>query len=121
MAAMEVAQAAEVVVVVGGANSNNTRELVATCRQFCPHVYHVQVPADLQPDWFRGVQTVGLTAGTSTPDSIIDGVEYALRCLAPAESEAMAPLPAAASVAPPESEPAVHATAAPEAAAALAA
>jgi 4-hydroxy-3-methylbut-2-en-1-yl diphosphate reductase len=82
LAALEMAQAADVVVVVGGANSNNTRELVATCRERCPQVYHVQTAADLQPEWFDGAETVGLTAGTSTPDGIIEGVEHALKRLA---------------------------------------
>jgi 4-hydroxy-3-methylbut-2-en-1-yl diphosphate reductase len=92
-AAVEVAQASDVVVVVGGTNSNNTRELVATCRQFCPRVFHVQVAADLRPEWFTGAQTVGLTAGTSTPDSIIDGVDHALRCLAQSETDSFDGLP----------------------------
>jgi 4-hydroxy-3-methylbut-2-enyl diphosphate reductase len=63
------------VVVVGGANSNNTRELVETCRRACERVYHVQGAADLRPDWFVGAEVAGITAGTSTPDSTIDAVE----------------------------------------------
>ena len=74
-AALELARQSDVVVVIGGAHSNNTRELVSTCSQFCPRVHHVQVAEDLCPDWFEGAQTVGLTAGTSTPDSVIDEVE----------------------------------------------
>ena len=64
--------------MIGGANSNNTRELVATCARFCPRVHHVQGPDDLRPEWFVGAETVGLTAGTSTPDTTIDAVEQAL-------------------------------------------
>jgi 4-hydroxy-3-methylbut-2-enyl diphosphate reductase len=73
---VQIAKASDVVVVVGGSNSNNTRELVGTCRRFCPRVHHVQTAADLQPGWFDGAETVGLTAGTSTPDITIDGVEH---------------------------------------------
>lgn len=90
-AAGEMACQSEVVVVIGGAHSNNTRELVETCRRYCAHVYHVQTEADLDPNWFRGVTTVGLTAGTSTPDDVIDRVENWLRALeAPALSSPVA-------------------------------
>jgi 4-hydroxy-3-methylbut-2-enyl diphosphate reductase len=75
-AAIELAQQCDVVVVIGGAHSNNTRELVNTCRCYCSRVHHVQVAAELQREWFESAQTVGLTAGTSTPDPVIDGVEY---------------------------------------------
>jgi 4-hydroxy-3-methylbut-2-enyl diphosphate reductase len=67
-----------VVVVIGGANSNNTRELVRTCRRDCSRVHHVQTAADLRRTWFARTDTVGITAGTSTPDSLIDTVEQAL-------------------------------------------
>lgn len=81
-AAVQLARQCEVVIVIGGANSNNTKELVATCSQFCRHVRHVQNALDLREDWFRGAQTVGLTAGTSTPDIVINEVEERLREIA---------------------------------------
>jgi len=74
-AAIELAQKSDVVIVIGGANSNNTRELVETCSRFCSHVHHVQTEHDLKPDWFDGAETVGITAGTSTPDEVIDAIE----------------------------------------------
>jgi 4-hydroxy-3-methylbut-2-enyl diphosphate reductase len=74
-AAVELAQSSDVVIVIGGANSNNTRELVKTCSEFCSNVYHVQTAADLSPDWFSGEDVVGITAGTSTPDVLIQAVE----------------------------------------------
>ena len=77
-AAIELAKHSNVVVVVGGANSNNTRELVKTCNEFCSRVFHVQTAADLRPEWLEGANVVGLTAGTSTPDTIIDAVERRL-------------------------------------------
>ena len=77
-AAEELARQCDVVVVIGGAHSNNTRELVATCARFCPRVHHVQGPDELRPEWFAGAETVGLTAGTSTPDTTIDAIEQAL-------------------------------------------
>jgi 4-hydroxy-3-methylbut-2-enyl diphosphate reductase len=81
-AAVEVAQQCDLVVVVGGAHSNNTHELVRTCRAHCERVHHVQTAEDLREDWFEGVGTVGITAGTSTPDSSINAVEGWIRRLA---------------------------------------
>jgi 4-hydroxy-3-methylbut-2-enyl diphosphate reductase len=77
--AIELAQRCDVVVVIGGANSNNTRELVATCSRYCQRVHHVQTAADLQRERFEGAGTVGITAGTSTPDSVINEVEEWLK------------------------------------------
>ncbi|HVU28588.1 MAG TPA: 4-hydroxy-3-methylbut-2-enyl diphosphate reductase [Verrucomicrobiae bacterium] len=74
-AAVELAQQCSVVVVIGGARSNNTHELVKTCSQFCPRVHHVQTADDLRTEWFSENDTVGITAGTSTPDSVIYAVE----------------------------------------------
>ncbi|MBE7502117.1 MAG: 4-hydroxy-3-methylbut-2-enyl diphosphate reductase [Verrucomicrobiales bacterium] len=84
-AAVELAETSEVVVVIGGVASNNTRELVATCARHCARVHHVQGPDDLQPDWFHPEDRVGLTAGTSTPDATIDAVEARLREIAVVE------------------------------------
>jgi len=83
-AAVEMAQHADVVIVVGGATSNNTRELVKTCAQHCARVHHVQTDADLRSEWLIGAEVVGLTAGTSTPDEVIDRVEARLRASASA-------------------------------------
>jgi 4-hydroxy-3-methylbut-2-enyl diphosphate reductase len=68
----------DAVVVVGGRNSNNTRELVELCRLRGRPVLHVQSVADLDPAWFGGLATVGLTAGTSTLERTIEEVHRAL-------------------------------------------
>ncbi len=73
--AVEVARQADVMIVIGGAHSNNTHELVRTCGRHCARVHHVQTAADLREEWFFGVETVGVTAGTSTPDSSIEDIE----------------------------------------------
>jgi len=78
-AAVEIARQADVVLVVGGRSSNNTRELVQTCARYCARVHHVETDADVCPEWFAAAQIVGLTAGTSTPDEIIDCVEARIR------------------------------------------
>lgn len=74
-AAIEMARQADVVVVVGGKSSNNTRELVKTCGRYCARVHHVETETEIHSDWFRASNIVGLTAGTSTPDDVIDRVE----------------------------------------------
>jgi 4-hydroxy-3-methylbut-2-en-1-yl diphosphate reductase len=80
--AIELAQRVEVVVVIGGAQSNNTQELVRTCSRYCGRVHHVQGVNDLREEWFDGAQTVGVTAGTSTPDASINEIEQWLNQLA---------------------------------------
>lgn len=75
------ARQADVVLVIGGASSNNTKELVATCRRHCPRVHHVQAAGDVRAAWLAGAATVGITAGTSTPDAVIDAVEARVRAL----------------------------------------
>jgi 4-hydroxy-3-methylbut-2-en-1-yl diphosphate reductase len=81
-AAIDLAQESDVVIVIGGAHSNNTRELVETCSQFCHRVHHVQNVNDLCAQWFESASVVGITAGTSTPDDVIDAVEQAIAELA---------------------------------------
>jgi 4-hydroxy-3-methylbut-2-enyl diphosphate reductase len=81
-AATDLAQKCDVVVVIGGAHSNNTHELVKTCARFCARVHHVQTAGDLRADWFCADDIVGIMAGTSTPDSVIVAVERAITALA---------------------------------------
>jgi (E)-4-hydroxy-3-methyl-but-2-enyl pyrophosphate reductase len=78
-AAVEMARQADVVIVVGGRSSNNTRELVMTCARYCARVHHVQTDAEVRLEWFKAATVVGLTAGTSTPDDVIDRVEARIR------------------------------------------
>lgn len=78
-AAVDMARQADVVIVVGGRSSNNTRELVKTCARYCARVHHVQTGEDVRGGWFDDANVVGLTAGTSTPDEVIDRVEAQIR------------------------------------------
>ena len=77
--AVELAQQSDVVLVIGGANSNNTAELARTCDEFCESVHHVQGPDDVRAEWLPEVGVLGITAGTSTPDETIDAVESRVR------------------------------------------
>jgi 4-hydroxy-3-methylbut-2-enyl diphosphate reductase len=68
------------IVVIGGKKSANTKHLWEICRELKP-TYLIQGADDLDPAWLDGVSVVGLTAGSSTPDYVIDEVEQALEKL----------------------------------------
>jgi 4-hydroxy-3-methylbut-2-enyl diphosphate reductase len=78
------ARESEVVVVVGGPDSNNSRKLTELARKLGRPSYQVAGAGELRPEWFAGVHVVGLTAGTSTPDRVIDEVREWLEALQPA-------------------------------------
>jgi 4-hydroxy-3-methylbut-2-enyl diphosphate reductase len=79
-AALMLAQDPEVqaILIIGGRNSANTRHLWEICARVKPS-YLVHGPEDLQPEWLDGVEVLGVTAGASTPDYLIDEVEEAAR------------------------------------------
>ncbi|OPY58925.1 MAG: hypothetical protein A4E55_00531 [Pelotomaculum sp. PtaU1.Bin035] len=74
-AALDLARQVDVMIVVGGKNSANTRKLASICRESGTTTYHVETAGELDPAWFRGVKIAGLTAGASTPDWIIEEVK----------------------------------------------
>ena len=75
-AAFQTAAKVEMMLVVGGKNSANTSRLAVVCQKTGKPTYHIETAAELVPDWFRGITTVGITAGASTPDWIIKEVIY---------------------------------------------
>jgi 4-hydroxy-3-methylbut-2-en-1-yl diphosphate reductase len=79
--ARNLAHDVDAVVVVGGKNSANTRHLAEICRAIQPRTWHVETEEELQPDWFRGCGSVGISAGASTPDWVVEGVARRLRSL----------------------------------------
>ena len=72
--AWELAAQVDVMVVIGGRNSANTKRLAELCKEQGTATYHIETPDELQRDWFTGVKRAGVTAGASTPDWLIEGV-----------------------------------------------
>jgi 4-hydroxy-3-methylbut-2-enyl diphosphate reductase len=79
-AAVDLAKEVDVMIVVGGYESANTRHLRDIASEFCL-AYHIERPEQLQEEWFQGVQKVGVTAGASTPDYVIKEVVDAIEAL----------------------------------------
>jgi 4-hydroxy-3-methylbut-2-enyl diphosphate reductase len=72
--AREIACEVDLMLVVGGFNSANTTRLAQICKDIQNRTYHVETADQIDPRWFAGVETVGITAGASTPRWIIDEV-----------------------------------------------
>jgi 4-hydroxy-3-methylbut-2-enyl diphosphate reductase len=71
----------DAVVVIGGPNSNNTRKLTELARSRGRAAYQVASAEELRPEWFAGIRVVGVTAGTSTPEPVIEQVRAWLEAL----------------------------------------
>ena len=80
-AAAKLAGEVDAIVVIGGRNSANTTHLAEICAAECPRTHHVESAAELDPAWFADCETVGVTAGASTPDNQIDSVVRALEAM----------------------------------------
>jgi len=72
--ALELAERADVMMVVGGRNSANTRRLWELCREAGCDAYHIETADEFDPSWIEGAETVGITGGASTPQWIIDAL-----------------------------------------------
>jgi 4-hydroxy-3-methylbut-2-enyl diphosphate reductase len=77
--ARALARRVDVVVVVGGRSSANTRHLAQTCAAAGVPTHHIERAEELRRDWFAAVRRVGVTAGTSTPDETVAEVVERLR------------------------------------------
>lgn len=79
-AAAALSKNVDVMIVIGGRNSSNTHKLADTCRMNLPSAtYHVETAQELDSKWFEGKRKVGLTAGASTPDYLIEEVIAKIR------------------------------------------
>jgi 4-hydroxy-3-methylbut-2-enyl diphosphate reductase len=79
--AEELAGKVQAMVVAGGKTSGNTRRLAELARMRGVPTVLVETADELDPAFFAGIETVGLTAGASTPKYIIDEVEARLKAL----------------------------------------
>ncbi|GAB4438179.1 MAG: 4-hydroxy-3-methylbut-2-enyl diphosphate reductase [bacterium] len=77
--ALEMAKKVDMMIVLGGKNSSNTRKLAEICKGVLEKTYHIESPEDIDKRWFEGVKRVGITAGASTPkehiNELIENIE----------------------------------------------
>ncbi|MHB8232630.1 MAG: 4-hydroxy-3-methylbut-2-enyl diphosphate reductase [bacterium] len=69
-----IASNVDVMIVVGGYNSANTNKLQNICKEIQKNTYHIETETEVDPEWFTNAKKVGITAGASTPDWIIEKV-----------------------------------------------
>jgi 4-hydroxy-3-methylbut-2-enyl diphosphate reductase len=82
-AARELAEEVDLMVVIGGHNSANSRHLAEVCRETGVETHHIETAAELEGQWLIGRERVGITAGASTPDWAVEEVVRCIRELAP--------------------------------------
>ena len=70
----EIAKRADLMVVIGGKNSSNSKELAKRSKELCKETYFIQSAEQLKKKWFSGKENIGVTAGASTPDITINEV-----------------------------------------------
>ncbi|MGM9665604.1 MAG: S1 RNA-binding domain-containing protein, partial [Eubacteriales bacterium] len=73
--AEEICKESDVMIVIGGKESSNTAKLFQVCEKCCPRTYWVQTSKDISPDMIGGAKNIGITAGASTPDGLIQEVK----------------------------------------------
>ena len=71
-AVRELAKEADVMIIIGGKNSSNTKELYNIAKMSCPDTYHIENENELKKEWFEGKKLCGISAGASTPNWIIE-------------------------------------------------
>ena len=77
--AKEIASEADVMIVIGGKHSSNTRKLYEICSKECANTYFIQTLDDLHLELPKSVGLVGITAGASTPNKLIEEVQNYVR------------------------------------------
>ena len=73
-AARTLAGQVDVMLVVGGRNSANTSRLADLCKREGKHTYHIELADEIRREWLNGASKIGVTAGASTPDWVVEGV-----------------------------------------------
>lgn len=74
-AALELAQKSDVMIIIGGKQSSNTKQLFNICKENCNNSYLIENEKELQEEWFMGKELCGISAGASTPGWIISNVK----------------------------------------------
>jgi 4-hydroxy-3-methylbut-2-enyl diphosphate reductase len=82
VAVHELADQVDLMIVIGGFNSSNTKKLVQVCTEKCVEAHHIESFHQLNQEWFIGKQHVGITAGTSTPEDVINQVHTEILTIA---------------------------------------
>lgn len=77
--ARQIACEADTMIVIGGRHSSNTQKLYEICRKECRNTYYIQTLVDLDTKPFQCIGCVGITAGASTPNNIIEEVQRHVR------------------------------------------
>lgn len=77
--AAEIAARVEAMIVVGGRSSSNTQKLFEICKKECKNTYYIQTVKDVDLTCFESIDNVGITAGASTPNKIIEEVQKYVR------------------------------------------
>ena len=77
--AAEIAREVDAMIVIGGRHSSNTQKLYEICRKECKNTYYIQTLVDLDLDVLKSMGSVGITAGASTPNNIIEEVHTNVR------------------------------------------
>ena len=77
--AKSIAKGVDAMIVIGGKHSSNTQKLFEICKKACNNTYYIQTLDDLDMNQLRSVETVGITAGASTPNKIIEEVQKNVR------------------------------------------
>ena len=77
--ARQIAARVDAMVVIGDKRSSNTQKLFEICKEECLNTYYIQTLDDLNVNQLRSVETVGITAGASTPNNIIEEVQNNVR------------------------------------------
>ena len=77
--AAEIASEVDTMIVIGGRHSSNTQKLFEICKKECENTYYIQTLDDLDMSVFQSIDNVGITAGASTPNKIIEEVQKNVR------------------------------------------
>ena len=85
--AREIAGQVELMLVIGGFNSANTTRLAVICKELQLNTQHLETAEDIDPAWFEGISSVGITAGASTPGWLIEQVVNKVEMFSGVDSE----------------------------------